>query len=251
MEQKSVRFTSLFLAFIILFASCTQYEVQNNLSENLRANLSKHMDVSEQEIAEIMSTVMDAVKYTKSYDVEAVVGSINEAYEDVGYDVQIEVEQVQDMKNYLDLAKNDPKATLNKLVTDEMLSQRQANYIERFNTELEKITDEKLFNYIDAFKQEVKDDDKLAKEEKAALGNYLTLVKSGFESVDSEKTGCRCCIRNNRRAIFGWGSLVILVLILTLCAVLSGPAVFYCAIGVAGVVYAGQICTICDGPCNC
>jgi hypothetical protein len=209
------------------------------------------MGISEEDISEMMNTVMKAVNSTNSYDFEVVAEAINKEYQKAGYDAQIEVSQAEDMMEYLELANQDFEGTLDKLVTDEMISEAQADYILRFNTDLEKVADEGISKFIIDFKQEVQNDKKLIVEEKVALDNYLTVVKAGIESVSLDKSPCTDCIKRNKRDIFGWGSVVILTVILVGCTAATGPLFWACVVGVAGLIYAGGICTECGNQCGC
>lgn len=181
---------------------CTIRSTKPN-SENLKANLSLQMGVSEEDISEMIGTVMKAVNSTNSYDFEVVVEAINEEYRKAGYDAQIEVEQAEDMMEYLELANQDFEGTLDKLVTDEMISEVQADYILRFNTDLEKVADDEVSNFIVDFKKDIQNDVKLITEEKVALDNYLTVVKASFESVDVDKSPCTDCIKRQIKYLVG------------------------------------------------
>lgn len=264
MRQYNIFISTFFLAFTILFSSCTQFYIdEENFEENLRVKATEivsniNPDLITAEFFETLELMIEndfhkqnskekavffnnlnRVETFNSSDIERFESNINEIN-------KIQDDQDELYKFAIENSAIDISSEVMKLQIKELF-------------ELGNTDDSKRIASLQNWSNNIKVNNDLTKEEKQ---NLLVLESSmisfsqisdqiaSFSFDKNEKRGdCMDCIKDNKKKIFGWGAVIAIVLA-TLCIIATvGTLAWQCILGWFTLAIADRIIQYCGDVC--
>lgn len=252
--------STFFLSFIILFSSCSQFYIdEENLEENLRVKATEivssiNPDLITAEFFETLDLMIENDFHKKTSMEQAnFLNRVNETkrfssadIEQMMYNVK-EVNKIQDQDELYKFAiENSELAGASKAMKLQI-----KELFELGNTE----DNERIKSSLQNWSNKIKVNNNLTSEEKNYLVD-LEATMTSFSQINDQianvnfdeigKRGpCGDCIKDNRRAIFGWGAVLAAILVIGCIIGTAGSAIALCIIALfpfSVLVMIGELC---------